>query len=178
MEVAELHRKHLGGQLLFSPDGLLHIILGDGMITLDDMEEMDGLRWDTASCMSSSWMSPLVSFLPSWRSSSCPCAWMQWLHRVRPPGGRGHGLLHVPLLHTAEQPVLQQHQPASWNLCARVTRPRQVSVRLALHLCAAVREPCGVTACWNATVPPLQVRGGSASLRQWKLPDPLHGRQR
>lgn len=45
MEVAELHRKHLGGQLLFSPNGLLHIILGDGMITLDDMEEMDGLRW-------------------------------------------------------------------------------------------------------------------------------------
>lgn len=44
MEVAELHRKHLGGQLLFSPNGLLHIILGDGMITLDDMEEMDGLR--------------------------------------------------------------------------------------------------------------------------------------
>ena len=44
MEVAELHRKNLGGQLLFSPDGLLHIILGDGMITLDDMEEMDGLR--------------------------------------------------------------------------------------------------------------------------------------
>ena len=44
MEIAELHRKHLGGQLLFSPDGLLHIILGDGMITLDDMEEMDGLR--------------------------------------------------------------------------------------------------------------------------------------
>lgn len=49
MEVAELHRKHLGGQLLFSPDGLLHIILGDGMITLDDMEEMDGLRWDHKS---------------------------------------------------------------------------------------------------------------------------------
>lgn len=47
MEVAELHRKHLGGQLLFAPDGLLHIILGDGMITLDDMEEMDGLRCDT-----------------------------------------------------------------------------------------------------------------------------------
>ncbi|KAG7252646.1 hypothetical protein CRUP_017272 [Coryphaenoides rupestris] len=44
MEVAELHRKNLGGQLLFGPDGLLHIILGDGMITLDDMEEMDGLR--------------------------------------------------------------------------------------------------------------------------------------
>lgn len=49
MEVAELHRKHLGGQLLFSPDGMLHIVLGDGMITLDDMEEMDGLRWDKRS---------------------------------------------------------------------------------------------------------------------------------
>ncbi|TNN89509.1 Hedgehog-interacting protein [Liparis tanakae] len=49
MEVAELHRKHLGGQLLFSPDGLLHIVLGDGMITLDDMEEMDGLSDFTGS---------------------------------------------------------------------------------------------------------------------------------
>ncbi|XP_041937361.1 hedgehog-interacting protein [Alosa sapidissima] len=62
MEVAELHRKHLGGQLLFNPDGLLHIFLGDGMITLDDMEEMDGLSdftgavlrvdVDTDSCVS------------------------------------------------------------------------------------------------------------------------------
>ncbi|CAG11052.1 unnamed protein product [Tetraodon nigroviridis] len=51
MEVAELHRKHLGGQLLFSPDGLLHIILGDGMITLDDMEEMDGLSDFTGSVL-------------------------------------------------------------------------------------------------------------------------------
>lgn len=62
IEVAELHRKHLGGQLLFNPDGLLHIFLGDGMITLDDMEEMDGLSdftgavlrvdVDTDSCVS------------------------------------------------------------------------------------------------------------------------------
>uniref|UniRef100_A0A3Q2QGD3 Hedgehog-interacting protein n=1 Tax=Fundulus heteroclitus TaxID=8078 RepID=A0A3Q2QGD3_FUNHE len=51
IEVAELHRKHLGGQLLFSPDGLLHIILGDGMITLDDMEEMDGLSDFTGSVL-------------------------------------------------------------------------------------------------------------------------------
>uniref|UniRef100_A0A8C6NJY3 Hedgehog-interacting protein n=1 Tax=Nothobranchius furzeri TaxID=105023 RepID=A0A8C6NJY3_NOTFU len=51
MEVAELHRKHLGGQLLFSPEGLLHIILGDGMITLDDMEEMDGLSDFTGSIL-------------------------------------------------------------------------------------------------------------------------------
>ncbi|XP_056442308.1 hedgehog-interacting protein [Gadus chalcogrammus] len=51
MEVAELHRKNLGGQLLFGPDGLLHIILGDGMITLDDMEEMDGLSDFTGSVL-------------------------------------------------------------------------------------------------------------------------------
>ncbi|KAF7710100.1 hedgehog-interacting protein [Silurus meridionalis] len=51
MEVAELHRKHLGGQLLFGPNGLLHIFLGDGMITLDDMEEMDGLSDFTGSVL-------------------------------------------------------------------------------------------------------------------------------
>ncbi|XP_067106612.1 hedgehog-interacting protein [Osmerus mordax] len=51
MEVAELHRKHLGGQLLFAPNGLLHIVLGDGMITLDDMEEMDGLSDFTGSIL-------------------------------------------------------------------------------------------------------------------------------
>ncbi|XP_016389851.1 hedgehog-interacting protein-like [Sinocyclocheilus rhinocerous] len=51
MEIAELHRKHLGGQLLFGPNGLLHIFLGDGMITLDDMEEMDGLSDFTGSVL-------------------------------------------------------------------------------------------------------------------------------
>lgn len=45
LEVAELHRKHLGGQLFFGADEFLYIILGDGMITIDDMEEMDGLRY-------------------------------------------------------------------------------------------------------------------------------------
>lgn len=51
MEVAELHRRHLGGQLLFGPDNLLHIVLGDGMITLDNMEEMDGLSDFTGSVL-------------------------------------------------------------------------------------------------------------------------------
>lgn len=57
----------------------------------------------------------------------CLCVWMQWFHRVRPEGGCGHGLLHIALFHTAEQPLLQQHQPATWNLCSWITWPRQVS---------------------------------------------------
>ncbi|XP_030047545.1 hedgehog-interacting protein isoform X2 [Microcaecilia unicolor] len=51
LEVAELHRKHLGGQLLFDPFGFLYVFLGDGMITLDDMEEMDGLSDFTGSVL-------------------------------------------------------------------------------------------------------------------------------
>lgn len=131
MEVAELHRRHLGGQLLFSPDGLLHIILGDGMITLDDMEEMDGLRWDhqledctykIECCMSESFLS-----LCHREGVFCLCVWMQWFHRVRPKGWCGHRLLHITLFYTKGQPILQQHQPATWNLCPWITWPWKVS---------------------------------------------------
>ena len=57
----------------------------------------------------------------------CLCVWMQWFHRVRPKGRCGHGLLHITLFHTTEQSILQQHQPATWNLCPWITWPRQVS---------------------------------------------------
>ncbi|XP_078719135.1 hedgehog-interacting protein [Lampetra fluviatilis] len=51
VEVAELHRRNLGGELLFGEDGLLYVFLGDGEITLDDMEEMDGLSDFTGSVL-------------------------------------------------------------------------------------------------------------------------------
>lgn len=73
MEVAELHRKHLGGQLLFGPDGLLHIFLGDGMITLDDMEEMDGLRYITHL------YSRLKVPLPYWGDRRARCHQLQYI---------------------------------------------------------------------------------------------------
>lgn len=135
MEVAELHRRHLGGQLLFSPDGLLHIILGDGMITLDDMEEMDGLRWDQRSkncsqhddiLVCASWLNPLLARTILKVYFLCVC-WMQWFHRVSLEGWCGYGHLHVTLFHTPEQSILQQHQPATWNLCSWITWSRQAS---------------------------------------------------
>lgn len=124
MEVAELHRKHLGGQLLFSPDGLLHIILGDGMITLDDMEEMDGLRWDPWSDKAKH--AQCQSFCHAHSVIYCLLE-LQRFHRLRPEGGCGHRLLHVPVFHPPKKPLLQQHQPATWDLCPWFTWPRQVS---------------------------------------------------
>lgn len=55
-----------------------------------------------------------------------PVFWKRF-HRLRPEGGHGHGLLHVPVFHPAKQPLLQQHQPATWDLCPWFTWSRQVS---------------------------------------------------
>lgn len=107
---------------------------------------------------------------------------MQWFHGVGPEGGRGHGLLFITVLHTPEQSILQQHQPASWNLCTWFTRSRQVSQTShwfwwflneghSRSVAAALSLQSQSHNVWRDV---LQMCSGPASDGQRKSPHPLH----
>lgn len=178
MEVAELHRKHLGGQLLFSPDGLLHIILGDGMITLDDMEEMDGLRWDKASHISSFSVSP-PGVVPAIVKVLFLSVCLNAVISQGPSSGS-------TWTRTAARPLIQ-YRRTTRTLTAPTSLPKSLRTDYMTQAgeCKISTAPLRHrTWTWRREdtlkshlVLPLQVCGWPASLRQWKLPDPLHRRE-